>query len=82
MTIPNTCPNVDIWVDFEKHHWMDTVELRPLTLRGGLWLRGQIELIAEDDAYLISRRGFDEWFYDFCQESEISLSVTANTTPD
>lgn len=79
MTIPNTCPNVDIWVDFEKHHWMDTVALRPLTLRGGLWLRRQDELIEEDGEYLISRQGFDEDFFDHCQEIGISLSVTANT---
>jgi len=77
MTIPDTCPRCDIWVDFEKHHWMDTVALRPLTMRAEVILPTLDELIKEGGEYLISRRGFDEWLYDYLSKGGYHFNVTA-----
>ena len=84
MTIPDTCPNVDIMIDFEKHAWMDTLALRPLTEKGDKWLQrcklDQFKHIEDKsdewNEWLVSLRDFEEWFYDLCERSDISLSHT------
>ena len=75
--IPDVCPRCDIWVDFEKHHWMDTVALRPLTMRAECILPTLDELIKQGGEYLISRRGFDEWLYDYLSKGGYHFNVTA-----
>ena len=80
MTIPDTCPNVDIMVDFIKHGWMDTVALRPLTEKGDEYLQRSELMKPVPGEWLISRLGFEEWFFDLCEISDISLSVTKNPT--
>ena len=80
MTIPNTCPNVDIMVDLEKHCWMDTIGLRPLTEKGDEWLQRSELMNPDPGEWLISRLEFEEWFYELCEISDVSLSVTMEPT--
>ena len=78
MTIPDTCPQCDIWVDDEKHGWMDTLSLRPLSIRAEVILPTIDELIKQGGEYLISRRDFDEWLYDYLSNGGYHFNVSAS----
>lgn len=92
MTIPDTCPNVDIWVDFKTHHWMDTVALRGLTRKGEDVLCMISDHCAGDgtfiivqdmddrDEYRVARRDFDDFIYDAFIDAGVFLNCTP--TPD